>query len=258
MNTLINRFLRQAVIVFVAGGLALAPIAASANSGNDNDNRGMGMGRNEVKNNIPGLEVQIGNKGNVLVRGAKVTGVSGSVISAVTAWGSTNLAWSVKVASSTKFVRSEDKTIALSNIVVGDTVSFNGTLDTSVSGLSVNASLIKDWSASASASNHANSLNGIVTAIDSALSSFTLAVAGIGAVAVQTSSTTSFTEDGKAATFGALSLGDTLKVSGLLNAASTTLSAISVSISDKLKISTSKKSIKKWLNSHWGIFSNQD
>lgn len=91
----------------------------------------------------PGVEVVITNAGNVLVRGATVTAVSGSTITATTTWSGVTLTWSVATDSGTSFLDRFGGTLTLANIAVGDTVSFAGTL---TGNLSVKASAVKDWS----------------------------------------------------------------------------------------------------------------
>lgn len=80
------------------------------------------------------------------MRGAKVTAIGASTISATTAFGSTTVAWTINTASSTEIIAKGKGKISLSDIVVGDFVSFNGRLNTAASSLTVDAKVVKDWS----------------------------------------------------------------------------------------------------------------
>ncbi len=89
------------------------------------------------------LEVHINDNGKVLVRGAKVTSVSGSSFNAATVWGAASMSWSVSTTGETEFVHSN----GMSDIAVGDFVSFTGKMNTGIaSPFSVNADIVKDWS----------------------------------------------------------------------------------------------------------------
>ena len=83
---------------------------------------------------------------DVLVRGAEVTAVGSSSISAEVNWGSLSMAWKVNVASSTKFIFHDDGPGSLSDVKVGDTISFKGKLVSTESQFTVDAQVVKDWS----------------------------------------------------------------------------------------------------------------
>lgn len=92
------------------------------------------------------LEVSINNTGGVLVRGAEVTAVSGSVITARTEWGASALTWTVDTNGDTDFVSRGNQNLDIDDIDVGDTVSFSGTLDIDGSAFNVDADVVKNWS----------------------------------------------------------------------------------------------------------------
>src|SRR3989344_876738 len=73
--------------VAVASALAFLPIIASANEGNSK-----GKDRLAAAHRV---EVAINASGNVLVRGAKVTGISGSTRTVTTTAGASTLSWAV-------------------------------------------------------------------------------------------------------------------------------------------------------------------
>src|SRR5438105_2503784 len=96
--------LKKIGITVTAGALLIASLAAaesdmgmsaSMKHGHSDDTHGMGTT----------LEVHINDNGKVLVRGAKVTGVSGNTILASTAWGGAAINWTVTTDGSTEFVR---------------------------------------------------------------------------------------------------------------------------------------------------------
>jgi len=103
--------------------------------------------KKEAKLDGSSLEVSIKDNGQVLVRGAKVSGVSGNTITATTAWGAMNLNWNVNVLSSTNIVRKFGSVSPLSEIKTGDIISFTGTVSSGTnSAMVVDAKVIKNWS----------------------------------------------------------------------------------------------------------------
>ena len=95
------------------------------------------------------LEVHFLDNGKVLVRGAKVTDVSTSanIVHAVTSWGSVTLNWAVAVDNNTEMIRRFGGKSLLSEISVGDFLSFQGGLETTVAApYTVHATVLKDWS----------------------------------------------------------------------------------------------------------------
>ncbi len=174
-----------------------------------------------------GVEVNIGSNGSALVRGAKVTSVSGTQVNANTSLGSSVLGWVVKTDSNTDFSANKGGAEGIANIAVGDTISFRGTIDQSVAGLTVNAKQIKDWTSVQTKA----SLSGVVSSINTTLASFTITHKN-GTTTVQTSSSTNFTEDGDNASFSEIVLNAKVKLQGLLNASSSIFTATSVEIDE--------------------------
>lgn len=171
------------------------------------------------------VEVQIGANGSALVRGAKVTSVSDSTINANTSLGASVMNWLVKTDSDTDFSANKGGTSGLAQIAVGDTISFRGTIDQAVSGLTVKAKTVKDWSSVEAKAK----LEGVVTSISTSLNSFTV-MKGNSTTTVQTSSSTKFTEDGDSASFADLFLNAKVKLAGMFNASSSVFTASSVAI----------------------------
>ncbi|MDP3986259.1 MAG: hypothetical protein U1C53_02030 [Candidatus Veblenbacteria bacterium] len=123
-----------------------AALPAAAKSGsNDRDNKP------EVSA-APRQQIKINSDGKVQLDGMKVTAVSpvaaGSIPLTVTTtatWGSTVFTWTIKTSNSTKFVSRPRADAASGDIRVGNLLSVQGTLDTTVSQPTVNASWIKNW-----------------------------------------------------------------------------------------------------------------
>ncbi|MDQ3075893.1 MAG: hypothetical protein M3Q34_02095 [bacterium] len=146
--------------VLIVAGFASATVAlAGRDEDRDDDKnksmvgllRGMDMRmddhKKEAKLDGLNLEVSIKDNGQVLVRGAKVTAVSGNMISATTAWGAMNLNWNVNVLSSTNFVRKHGTTSSIAEVKVGDMISFTGKVTSGTSSaIVVDAKVIKNWS----------------------------------------------------------------------------------------------------------------
>jgi hypothetical protein len=139
-------------------GVSLFANFAKADNENEHSNKMFGSvmplfkaefknDREDAKLNGTTLEVHISDNGTVLVRGAKVTGVSGNTVSASTTWGTMAMNWTVNVTSSTSFVRRNGSANMMSEISVGDIVSFTGPMTAgSNSAFSVEAKVLKDWS----------------------------------------------------------------------------------------------------------------
>ncbi|MEK7155589.1 MAG: DUF5666 domain-containing protein [Patescibacteria group bacterium] len=172
-----------------------------------------------------GVEVNIGSNGGALVRGARVTSVSGTDVSAKTSLGASVMNWLVKTDSDTDFSANKGGASGLAEIAVGDTISFRGTIDQAVSGLTVKAKTVKDWSSIEAKAK----LEGVVTSISTSLNSFTV-MKGNSTTTVQTNSSTKFTEDGDSASFADLFLNAKVKLQGMFNASSSVFTASSVAI----------------------------
>jgi hypothetical protein len=137
--------------VFVLVGVSSYGFVSADNDKN-NGNNGRGdekkiEQRLEANNNGSTLEVHINDNGKVLVRGAKVTSVVGNTINAYTSWSSVNLNWAVNVPANSPIIRRFGGNGAISEVSVGDFISFQGNLvTTSASPIVVNATTVKDWS----------------------------------------------------------------------------------------------------------------
>ncbi len=200
--TMSAAFALSAVLGLAAPGLALA--------------EGNGQGGPEGS----GVEVHITGNGNALVRGAKVVSVSGTDVSATTAFGPSTLSWIIHTDTSTQFVRRFGGASSVAEITAGDTISFSGPLATS-SGLVVNAKIVKDWSILKTRS----MLTGVVASINAGSSSFGLSTNNHGTVTVNVASSTILMKNGINILFSLLGIGDKVKASGTFDAQASTLAA---------------------------------
>lgn len=218
-------FLSAAVLALSA--LFATPLLASANEGQSDSKKV------DSHNVGSAVEVRMANDNSVVVRGAKVTSISGSVINVQTAFGSSVLSWNVRVGADTKIITLPGGPIALAAISVGDYVSFSGLLDTSVSGLTVNAKVLKDWS-QIDRSASFRYFNGSVQSVDVANKRFTLKTEGAEGVITVALATTSVMNGGEGSfTIANLAVGNTVKVSGTYDAALKVITAEKVHIEHK-------------------------
>ena len=235
-----------------ASALVFLPVIASANNG----------GSKNLSNRLSStqrVEVVIGETGTVLVRGAKVTGLSGSTITVTTTAGASILSWAVTTDSSTAFVISNGSGSSLSAISVGDTVSFAGTL--SGTGLSVKATAVKDWTLGI----RERSVSGVVQSINTAGTSLVL---GKGSnsndnkVTIQLTGSTLVTLSGATTTLASVQTGDKVKATGTANADGTILTATSLTVtrpSVNFGNDDFAKKIRLWFSGHgFGIFGKSD
>jgi len=76
----------------------------------------------------PILEVHIANTGLMLLRGARVVSISGTVIRVGMTWDSADFVWMLETNYNTKFTTSKGEKGALKDIEVGDIVTVTGQL----------------------------------------------------------------------------------------------------------------------------------
>lgn len=218
----------------ILGSLALfsSVLADNNNGSNNNDRSGEDHGRSEQAKEAhqrgSTLEVHISDNGKVLVRGAKVTAVSGSIISASTSWGVASLAWTVNVMTDSQLIKRSGGRSLMSEIVVGDFISFQGTLvTTSATPIIVNATTVKDWSIQKTNT----TLSGTVKTVDAVGLKFVLASSKNGDVTVNTSSATTFKKGDVASVFADAVVGAKVSVKGLFDSQSKVMTASEVKVS---------------------------
>ncbi|MDO8664304.1 MAG: hypothetical protein Q7K44_02020 [Candidatus Liptonbacteria bacterium] len=173
------------------------------------------------------LEIHITDNGKTLIRGAKVTSVSGNTINASATWGSVVFNWAVVTDSSTEFIRRYGSASKISEISIGDFISFQGALDTTVgSPVTVKARIIKDWSIQ---KKHA-SFYGLVKSTDTSAKGFILTSEDKGDISVKVSDTAKITKGNVAGVFADITVGAKVTASGLYNTESKILEADTVKI----------------------------
>ena len=182
----------------------------------------------ESPQETPPLKVEMLHTGKVLVRGAKVTNIATSTITAVTSWGAASITWIVNIDNSTGIIRRNGGSGSLSEIAKDHIVSFEGQLVTAASQMTVNARVVRDWSVQKAEINPF----GVVMSIDSTAKSFVLKTEKreYGDLMVATSENTEFLKLKATTTFSALKAGDKVTVNGLWDRAVNTLQAKRVKI----------------------------
>lgn len=238
-----NKLFYALSAVLVLGGLvASSSVALADRKGGDNEDdnkekgmmvglmRGMDMRmddhKKEAKLDGSSLEVSIKDNGQVLVRGAKVTAVTGNMISATTAWGVMNLNWNVNVLSSTNIVRKFGSVSPLAEIKVGDMVSFTGTVASGTSSaIAVDAKVIKNWSATKQ--NVRSKIEGTVKSVAGTVAPTTMVVtSGNKDYTVNVATNTSVVNDSwSATTLASFVVGNKVTAYGVVNDTTLSVSA---------------------------------
>ncbi len=200
-------------------------IAQAQNSQGNNSDQGTSQ------QNLPvgsSLEVRIENSGKVSVRGARITSLAGNVLQASVKWGSVNLNWTVVADQNTEIVRRFDEKSSFSEFSVGDLVSFNGMLDTSVaSPFTVKARQIKDWSLM----RDNNGFVGIVQSVNVGAQTFVLRTDQGRDITIHVNSLTKIVKDNNETTsFAMIAVNAKVTVKGMMNTATNTLEASQVKI----------------------------
>lgn len=141
MNLFTTSFVQPVLALGLVAAIAFTPAVSFAKNDSNKD-------KNEDRTSVSSLNqvsVDINNGGRASVTGAKVTSVSSDAVVANAVWGSANLAFTVKVSSSTSIKDAKGKNnMPIGNIAVGDIINFSGSLNTGVSSLTVDASQIRD------------------------------------------------------------------------------------------------------------------
>ncbi len=218
-----NKIAKAGLVLGSAGAL-LAGLVAGVSAQTTNGSADVAGTARAVGSTI---ELHINNNGKVLVRGIKVTGVSGNTVSGTIAWGSYSLPVSVNGASVTKVARRFGGTATVSEISAGDFISVEGSLDQTQSMLTINATFIKDWSIQ----DKAGTFSGTVSSVNAGASSFVLASRQRGNITVVVTASTTIMKGNQAATFADITQGATIStVSGTWDTVNNTLTAAKVRI----------------------------
>ena len=198
------------------------------------------------------LSVSIGANGMALVRGAEVTAVSGSTLTAKTQWGDAALTWTVRTDGDTSFVEKNGAGTTFATIETGDTVSFSGTIDDDLGAFTVDADVVRNWSQDQGSA----VVTGTVTAVDEDDDSFTLDSKQHGTITVDTSGSTSYV----GGAFADIDVGDKLVVSGGYNASTDVVTATKITLNAGVHLGEGKKDWKNWMKDMpiWKWFNKND
>lgn len=214
MNTTLGSAGKIAVGLIAGAALTLAPLAFAQD--NKAKNFSLWPGKK-------GVEVQIQESGRTLVRGATVTAVNGSTITASVVLGGTTLTWTAVTDGSTKFLDKNGRTGALNTVAVGNTISFSGSL-TNASGLSVKADTVKNWSKDAAASSK-HTFEGTVQSVASTTvpTSFVLKIGNTNYTVNVGTTALVLKNNWTRATLGDLAVGHTVRVYGSVQTNNTSI-----------------------------------
>jgi hypothetical protein len=204
--------------------VAMMLVVSPAYATNDEHGDNRSDRAKEVHNVGSTLEVHISDNGKVLVRGAKVTAINGTTINADTLFGDSNISWVVDASATPKVIRRYGGNSSVSEIAIGDFISFNGTLN-ATGAWNVKATNLKDWSIQVKNS----SFSGTISSISGA--SFVLATENGKSVTVNTDANTKIMKGDATVAFSTLVVGDKIsKTEGLYNNNTTVLQAKTVKL----------------------------
>jgi len=192
--------------------------------------------------------VFIGPDGSVLVRGAKVTAVSTSTISATTAWGSANLSWTLNTTAATTFSNASDPTSASRVVAVGDIVSFKGSLVQTSPAFVVNVKIIRNWS---HVIPNPLKITGSVSSVSTSTSTFILKKDD-RSITVALAAGASITQNGTTTSFSSIVAGSKVTVLGSYNTSTTILTATSIVIMSSPQPQKKNKDKKEHESFSWG------
>ncbi|HEX2792167.1 MAG TPA: DUF5666 domain-containing protein [Candidatus Paceibacterota bacterium] len=183
------------------------------------------------------LEIILSDNGHAVVRGAEVTAISDSAISARTVWDEASLTWTIRTDGGTEYLEKNGTSARRNDIRIGDYVSFSGAIDGDERAFAVDADVVKNWSKDSTAS----VLTGTVTDIDD--DSFTIRIKGDTLVTVELESDTTFA----GGDFDDLDEGDRIVVSGSYDATQGVIDATKVSVSLAASIAPIVHDWKDWM-----------
>ncbi len=150
MHKLTQTIVESAVVMLV--GLTITGALMFAFARNASANEGADTSGHVPAGYATTTLVQIVGNNAVLVRGAKVTAISDTTITAQTVWGNSALTWTVRTNGDTKYYRQNAEGAVRTALSIGDYVSFSGALDPGAAAFTVNAGVVRDQSLLATAS----------------------------------------------------------------------------------------------------------
>lgn len=231
-------FTRMLPALALAGVIALAPAFAFAKDGRDDGAKRFAIPERAT--------LAVDASGRILVRGAKVTAVSGSAITVQATWPSSSMTWTLQADSATEYYGYDGKSSALAAIAVGNTLSFSGSL---TGASTVDADIIRNWS---TPTERQATLAGTVASISG--SALTLSGKGFATTTVTTNASTTVTKDGAVATLADIASGALVKVQGIYTASNNTLAAAKIAIITNASRPNPEKDILKGIKDLWKDF----
>jgi len=177
-----------------------------------------------VKSAVVAPSITINTRGDVTVKGANVTSINGSTITATTVWNGNTLTWTVTTASSTNFLYHGGKSSTSGVIAVNDNVNFSGTLNGN--GLTVAANTVRDNSKEKSAILDQHTFEGKLNAAIGTTSlptSFSLKIGNTNFTVNVPVNTPILNKNWASINLGSFVAGDTVRVYGSAEASSTNI-----------------------------------
>ena len=92
----------------------------------------------------PLSEMNIANNGLVLLRGARVTDITGSTFTVTMVWGGTDFTWRVHTLYNTKFFNTKGEKGGVADIKVGDVITVSGGLSGNAAQPAVEAVFVRE------------------------------------------------------------------------------------------------------------------
>ena len=145
MKTSIRRAIAGIMTLMTGLALMTGSVAARSDNGKNAGHEGETKisGQNASSN---ALSVRIGTNGKISARSATVTGISGTTVSAKSAWGGATFQWSVQAADPIRVRTRGNGRIGAADMKIGDLIDFDGTLTGGSGPFAVKADEITDLS----------------------------------------------------------------------------------------------------------------
>lgn len=208
-----------------------------------------------------GSSLSIAPSGQIIVKGARVVGVSGSTIIAETGWGEAKMTWSIQTTGSTKFTPDLGSTATVAKVAKGHTISFTGMLNGSLAKPTVIANAVKD----SELVQDSVSILGIVESVDAEENTFILRTQG-GTTTVSLTGGTLMSRNGGYTDIYDIEVGDSTRATGTLDTTTGVLRAERISVKEAQEepvVQSAPResmlaSIMTWLRGSRGILTVRD
>lgn len=213
MKTL-TQFKSLLASLMLGGAFVLAPVMASASS-----------------TTTPHSEVAVGTvittDGFVRVAGATITAVSGNVISATTAFGSTVLNWILNVSADTKIFANGSANASTTALAVGDKIAFTGkNVGQSGTALVVDGKTVYDRTSMKDIVR----ISGTVASVSTSTNSLTITKKDGSTVTINTDASTNIKMNGVVVPLASIVVGNKVAAAGHISTNGTVLAATEVTV----------------------------